>query len=75
VPTSGAPGLELLPKASSRSAAVARRFCPTLKAWADGLAARGFKPLQVRVMRQLLLAVFAVLKHQTPFDPTKLCLP
>jgi hypothetical protein len=67
----------LLRKALFMPAAVARRFCPTLKAWADGLATRGLKPLQVRaaVMRKLLLAAFAVLKHHTPFDPTKLCLP
>ena len=70
-------GHALLRKALFMPAAVARRFCPTLKAWADGLATRGLKPLQVRaaVMRKLLLAAFAVLKHHTPFDPTKLCLP
>jgi transposase len=70
-------GNALLRKALFLPAAVARRWCPALKAWADGLAARGLKPLQVRgaVMRKLLLAAYAVLKHQTPFDPTKLCLP
>jgi hypothetical protein len=33
--------------------------------------------LQVRAaaMRKLLLAAYAVLKHQTPFDADKLCLP
>ena len=66
-----------LRKALFMPAAVARRWCPALQAWADGLAARGLKPLQVRaaVMRQLLLAAYAGLKHQTPFDADKLCLP
>lgn len=70
-------GHALLRKALFMPAAVARRWCPALKAWADGLAARGLKPLQVRgaVMRKLLLAAYAVLKHQTPFDPAQLCLP
>jgi transposase len=70
-------GNGFLRKALFMPAAVARRWCPALKAWADGLAARGLTPLQVRaaVMRKLLLAAYAVLKHQTPFDPTKLCLP
>jgi hypothetical protein len=58
-------------------AAVARRYCPALRTWAEQLASRGLKPLQVRgaLMRKLLLAAFAVLKHRTPFDPAKLCLP
>jgi transposase len=66
-----------LRKALFMPAAAARRWCPALKAWADGLAERGLKPLQVRaaVMRKLLLAAYAVLKHQIPFDPDKLCLP
>jgi hypothetical protein len=41
-----------------------RRWCPAFRAWADGL-----KPLQVHG------AVYAGLKHQTPFDPTQLGLP
>jgi transposase len=70
-------GTAFLRKALFMPSAVARRYCPALRSWADGLATRGLKPLQVRgaVMRKLLLAAFAVLKHPTPFDPSKLCLP
>jgi transposase len=70
-------GNGLLRKALFMPAAVARRYCPALRAWAEKLASRGLKPLQVRgaLMRKLLLAAFAVLKHRTPFDPAKLCLP
>ena len=69
-------GNAFLRKALFMPAAVARRYCPALRTWAETLASRGLKPLQVRgaVMRKLLLAAFAVLKHCTPFDPTKLCL-
>ena len=56
-------------------AAVTRRYGPALRTWAETLASRGLKPVQVRgaVMRKLLLAAFAVLKRSTPFDPAKLC--
>ena len=68
-------GNAFLRKALFMPAAVARRYCPALRTWAEQLASRGLRPLQVRgaVMRKLLLAAFAVLKHRTPFDPTKLC--
>lgn len=47
--------------------------CPAIKAFADGLAARG-KPKKViigAVMRKLVHICYGVLKHQTPYDPAK----
>lgn len=47
--------------------------CPAIKAFAAGLAARG-KPKKViigAVMRKLVHICYGVLKHQTPYDPTK----
>lgn len=53
----------------------AMRHCPAFKAFADRLAARG-KPKMViigAVMRKLVHIVYGVLKHQTPYDPSKVC--
>ena len=47
--------------------------CPAVKAFAAQLAARG-KPNKViigAVMRKLVHICYGVLKHQTPYDPTK----
>src|SRR5919202_47269 len=47
--------------------------CPAMKAFADGLAARG-KPKKViigAVMRKLVHICYGVLKHQTSYDPAK----
>src|ERR687886_1835582 len=47
--------------------------CPAMKAFADGLAARG-KPKKViigAVMRKLVHICSGVLKHQTSYDPAK----
>ncbi len=47
--------------------------CPAIKAFADRLAARG-KPRKViigAVMRKLVHICYGVLKHQSPYDPTK----
>jgi transposase len=47
--------------------------CPAVKAFAERLAARG-KPKKVvigAVMRKLVHICYGVLKHQTPYDPTK----
>jgi transposase len=49
--------------------------CPAIKAFAARLAARG-KPKQVvigAVMRKLVHICYGVLKHQTPYDPAKVC--
>ena len=45
-----------------------------VRAFHDRLIARGLKPLQaiVAVMRKLLHAISAVLRHRTAYDPTKL---
>lgn len=53
----------------------AMRHCPGFRAFADGLAARG-KPKKVilgAVMRKLVHVAYGVLKHQTPYDPSKVC--
>ncbi len=47
--------------------------CPACKAYAERLAARG-KPKKVvigAVMRKLVHIVYGVLKHRTPYDPSK----
>ena len=47
--------------------------CPSIKAFAERLAARG-KPKKViicAVMRKLVHICYGVLKHQTPYDPAK----
>ena len=52
-------------------AAVAQRYNPVVKAFADRLAAKGKHKLVIRVaaMRKLLLIMFGVLKSGQPFDP------
>ena len=54
-------------------AITAMRRCPAFKAYAERLAARG-KPKKViigAVMRRLVHIIYGVLKHRTPYDPTK----
>jgi transposase len=49
--------------------------CPAIKAFAQQLAKRG-KPKKViigAVMRKLVHIAYGVLKHQTPYDPAKVC--
>jgi transposase len=53
------------------------RRCPGFKAFAARLAAKG-KPKKViigAVMRKLMHIVYGVLKHRTPYDPSKVCGP
>lgn len=51
----------------------AMRHCPAIKAFADRLLARGKAKMVVigAVMRKLVHIAYGVLKHQTPYDPTK----
>lgn len=53
----------------------AMRCCPGFKAFADGLRERGKAPKQVicAVMRKMVHVAYGVLKHQTPYDPRKVC--
>ena len=72
------PRLAKLGKAGIRSALywpaiTAIRYCPSCKAYAERLAARG-KPKKViigAVMRKLVHIIYGVLKHRTPYDPAK----
>ncbi len=72
------PRLSKLGKAGIRAALywpaiTAMRYCPACKAYAERLAARG-KPKKVvigAVMRKLVHIVYGVLKHRTPYDPSK----
>lgn len=52
-------------------AVVAKRANPRLAAFADRLAARGLRPMEivVAIMRKLLHFAFGVLKSRQPFDP------
>lgn len=54
-------------------AITAMRRCPSMKAFADRLAARGKAKLVVigAVMRKLVHIAYGVLKHRTPYDPDK----
>ena len=55
-------------------AITAIRWCPACAAFAERLAQRG-KPKKVIIgamMRKLLHIMYGVLKHQTPYDPSKL---
>lgn len=72
--------LSKMGKAGSRAALYwpaisAMRHCPAIKAFADRLAARGKakKVIIGAVMRKLVHIVYGVLKHQTPYDPAKVC--
>ena len=49
------------------------RYCPACKAYAERLAARGKakKVIIGAVMRKLVHIIYGVLKHRTPYDPTK----
>ena len=53
----------------------AMRCCPGFKAFADGLKARGkaHKAVVCAVMRKMVHVAYGVLKHQTPYDPLKVC--
>ena len=72
------PRLSKMGKAGIRAALywpaiTAMRYCPACKAYAARLAARG-KPKKVvigAVMRKLVHIVYGVLKHRTPYDPSK----
>jgi transposase len=64
-------------KALFLPALTAMRRCPSMKAYAERLAARG-KPAKVvigAVMRKLLHIIYGVLKHRTPYDPSKVLGP
>jgi transposase len=54
-------------------AITAMRRCPGMKAFAEGLAARGKsgKVIIGAVMRKLVHICYGVLKHQAPYDPAK----
>lgn len=58
-------------------ALVAIRFDPHVQAFANGLQARGKKPLQaiVAVMRKLLHAIHAIWKNNQPYDSSRLFHP
>jgi transposase len=76
------PHLSKVGKASVRAALywpaiTAMTHCPAIKQFAARLAARG-KPKGViigAVMRKLLHIAYGVLKHKTPYDPTKVLGP
>ena len=64
-------------KALFLPAMTAMRHCPSCKAYAERLTARG-KPRMVvigAVMRKLVHIIYGVLKHRTPYDPTKVLGP
>ncbi len=72
------PRLSKMGKAGSRGALywpaiTAMRRCPGCKAYAERLAARGKakKVIIGAVMRKLVHIIYGVLKHRTPYDPTK----
>lgn len=56
-------------------ALVALRHCPGFRAFGERLAQRGKpkKVIIVAVMRKLMHIAYGVLKHQTPYDPAKVC--
>jgi transposase len=72
------PRLSKMGKAGIRGALywpaiTAMRRCPVCKAYAERLAARGKakKVIIGAVMRKLVHIIYGVLKHRTPYDPTK----
>ncbi len=72
------PRMSKMGKAGVRSALywpaiTAMRRCAAVKAYAEGLAARGKAKKVVigAVMRKLVHIIYGVLKHRTPYDPTK----
>ncbi|MEI8306392.1 MAG: IS110 family transposase [Chloroflexales bacterium] len=76
------PRMSKVGKASLRAALywpaiTAMTHCPAFKAFAERLAAKG-KPKGVvigAVMRKMVHIVYGVLKHQAPYDPTKVLAP
>jgi transposase len=72
------PRMSKLGKAGLRAALywpaiTAMRRCPGCRAYAERLAARGKAKKVVigAVMRKLVHIIYGVLKHRTPYDPTK----
>lgn len=63
-------GNSYLRRALYMPAMVAARHEPSVKAYAEHLASRGKKPkvIYVAIMRKLLHAIFAMLRHDAPFD-------
>jgi transposase len=53
------------------------KHCPQVKLWADAIAVRtnSKKAALGAVMRKLTHVIFGVLKHNTPFDPSRVCSP
>lgn len=53
----------------------AMQCCPGFKAFADGLKQRGkaHKEVVCAVMRKMVHVAYGVLKHQTAYDPLKVC--
>lgn len=66
-------GNSYLRRALYMPAMVAARHEPSVKAYAEHLASRGKKPkvIYVAIMRKLLHAIFAMLRHDTPFDGSR----
>jgi transposase len=66
-------GNACLRRALYMSASVIQRCCLPISRWADSLLSRGKSKKAVRaaVMRKLLHIIFGVLKHDQPFDPSK----
>ena len=58
-------------------ALTAMRYCPAFKAFGERLAARGKAKKVVigAVMRKLIHIIYGVIKHRTPYDPTKVLGP
>jgi transposase len=69
-------GNAALRRALYMPAATTKRCCLQISRWADSLLSRGKSKMAVRaaVMRKLLHIIFGVLKHETPFDPSKAAL-
>jgi transposase len=72
------PRMSKLGKAGIRGALywpalTAMRRCPSVKAYAERLAARGKakKVVICAVMRKLVHIIYGVLKHRAPYDPSK----
>jgi transposase len=68
-------GNAFLRKALFMPASAATRFCHPIKLWVQQIKSRrpDLAKLAIRgaVMHKLIRIVFGVLKHQTPFDPTR----
>ena len=70
-------GNAFLRKALYLPAAVARRWCKPLRPWITLLEQRRLSDLAIRgaIMRKLLHIAFGVLRHQKPFDPSRVFMP